>query len=236
MRYKFVLAAVDFSISIGANAQLIFIPPYNPGLQLLNDSIKGNPNQISEEDEDTRSSTPSIQPSTVNFLYTPSKARTRQNLAAFAAKARSVDPTGAAQMEQLFANTDIIGEIDKAMRPMGLRADNVADAYAVWWVASWEAVNQKDAGDSASIYGAVKKQVENALGATPQFASASDTLKQEMAESLLIQAAMIDAHRDAAAGDPSQQAALAKAVNQGAKQMELDLTKLDLTENGFVAR
>ena len=47
---------------------------------------------------------------------------------------------------------------------------------------------------------------------------------------------MIDSHIDAAAGKPTEQAALAKAVNQGAKKMGLDLTTMDLTEQGFVPR
>lgn len=172
----------------------------------------------------------------VEANYIASKARTRENLAKFVAKTRSVDSSGADQMEHLFASTDIMNQIGQAMDSVGLRPDNVADAYAVWWVAAWKAVNNKDIGDSSVMYNAVKQQVMNVLSATPQFSSASDALKQEMAESMLIQAAMIDAHVDAAAGDPSQQMALAKAVNQGAKQMDMDLTKMDLTKNGFVKR
>lgn len=134
------------------------------------------------------------------------------------------------------AQSDLIGQVDQAIRPMGLRADNVADAYAVWWVSAWEAVNRQDAADSPTLYAAVKGQATRALVGTPQFAGINDAQKQEMAESMLIQAAMIDAYIEGTAGNPAQQAELASAVNQGAKAMGLDLTTMVLTEQGFSPR
>ena len=173
-----------------------------------------------------------VKPNPSQLIYKPSQSVRQKNFARFA------EESGAqgGQIKALLQSSNIIDQIDQMMRPMGLRANNVADAYTVWWVAAWEAVNNQDVGSSVAMYGAVKQQAANALLSTPQFASASDASKQEMAESMLIQAALIDAYIDAAAGKPADQAALAKAVNQGAKKMGLDLTKMNLTEQGFIPR
>lgn len=70
--------------------------------------------------------------------YEVSVGRRRTNLARFVEKTRVTDPVGAAQMQQLFASTDIIGMIDQKMQQTySMRANNVADAYAVWWVSAW---------------------------------------------------------------------------------------------------
>ena len=140
-----------------------------------------------------------VKPNPSQLIYKPSQSVRQKNFARFAQESG----TQGEQIKALLQSSDIISNIDQMMRPMGLRADNVADAYAVWWVAAWEAANNQDAGNSVAMYGAVKQQATNALLSTPQFASVNDTQKQEMAESMLIQAALIDAHMDAAAGNPS---------------------------------
>jgi hypothetical protein len=49
---------------------------------------------------------------------------------------------------------------------------------------------------------AVRKQTANALLSSPEFVSASDPQKQEMAEALLIQTALIEAFVESAEADP----------------------------------
>ena len=171
-------------------------------------------------------------PNFASLEFSPSMQRRKQNLSKIAKDVSNNDPATVA----LLQNGDVVSQIDQMMGTVGLTANNVADAYALWWVAAWEAVNKRDAGSSSGMYGAVKQQASNALLATPAFSATNDAQKQEMAEALLIQAALIDGHIDAAAGNASQQTALANAVNQGAKKMGLDLTRMDLTENGFVPR
>ena len=190
-------------------------------------------------DDSEPQTAPSTIPQTAAALvYVPSKAVRKQNLARFVQESRAKDPQGASKMEQLFQTTDIIEQIGAAMRPVGLRVNNVADAYAVWWISAWEAVNKRDAGSSPAMYQAVKAQAAQSILSTGAFRNASNAVKQEMAESLLVQAALIDASVDAAAGNPAQLTAVARAVNQGAMAMDrdLDLTKMTLTQDGFVKR
>lgn len=68
----------------------------------------------------------------------------------------------------------------------------------------------------------------------PELVDADDATKQEMAESLLIQAALIIAAQEGAAHNPALMQKLADAVRQGAKASGLDLDAIQLTDTGFV--
>ena len=187
-------------------------------------------------ESDNTSPPPQALPAASSLSYKPSVALRRQNLARFAAETRKQNPQSADQMDKLFGSVDFIGQIDNMMRPMGLRADNVADAYALWWVVAWHAANGRQGEPNRTTMAAVKQQAANALLATPQFAATNNAQKQEMAEALLVQTALIDASIDDAAGNSTKVSALARAVNQGAQHMGLDLTKMTLTQDGFVPR
>lgn len=167
--------------------------------------------------------------------YANSPARTRTNLARFVQKTRAVDPVGAAKMQQLFASTDVMGMIDQKMQQTyGMRANNVADAYAVWWVSAWMGANGRSDDATPGQMAMVKRQASNALASTPEFASATDAGKQELAEAMLVQAAMIGDTIDTYKTDPAMLAKSRAAIAKGAREMGLDLNSMKLTDEGFV--
>ncbi|WP_404333678.1 DUF6683 family protein [Sphingomonas sp. MMS12-HWE2-04] len=173
----------------------------------------------------------------VRLRYTPSPARRSANLARFVAKTRKVNPGGADDLERLFA-TDLFGQIGGLLRPYGLRTDDVADAYTVWWIAAWDASRGHGGADSdhdRATYQAVRAQAARALARVPSFAGADDAARQEFAELLLVQAVLAEAAVTQAKGDPQRLRAVAGAVNQGARAMGVDLTAMALTPGGFVA-
>ncbi|MGK6354137.1 DUF6683 family protein [Sphingomonas sp. DT-207] len=189
----------------------------------------------------TASSRPSFVPesaapavNTRALRYTPSKSRRTANLSRFVDKTRATDPAGAAQLEKLFASGDIIDKIGGALAQQGMRVDNVADAYTVWWINAWQATRGHNNVTSRATNDAVRDQAARALSASPQLVGAGDAAKQELAESLLIQAAMIDSVVEQSKGNSAQMRQIGAAVNQGAKRMGLDLTTMELTEQGFV--
>jgi hypothetical protein len=161
-------------------------------------------------------------------------AQRKRNLSNFVSKVRASDPAGADQLAQMFATTDVIDLVGKAMSGMGLRPDNLADAYAVYWSSAWHASVGSNDTPSREQFGKMKSQAAAALAATPEVANASNAVKQEFAESLLIQAALIDASLEQAQNDPAMLKAIANAVRQGASAMGLDLRSMTLTEDGFV--
>lgn len=168
------------------------------------------------------------------LIYRPSPARTQANLAAFVERTRAVDPAGAAQLQAQFASGDVIGAIDAAMQQVGLDKDNLADAYTVWAVNAWSAAHGDLSETTPATAIAVSRQAAQALLATPEVLALDDAGKQEMAESMLVQAALIAASQQAAAGDPAMTQQVAQAVRQGALASGLDLDQIRLTEAGFV--
>jgi hypothetical protein len=172
--------------------------------------------------------------SKISLFYQPSIARRATNLANFVKKSRATDPVGAAEMARLFASTDIIEAIGQAIAPAGLKVNNVADAYSVYWTSAWNASRGSTKTPSRAQMTSIKQLVANAISVTPAFISANESQKQEYAEALLIQAALIDAAVEKAGNDASQLRAVAKAVRQGAKASGFDLDSVTLTDEGFV--
>ncbi|WP_084581872.1 DUF6683 family protein [Sphingomonas azotifigens] len=166
--------------------------------------------------------------------YIPSIARRSANLATFVQKTRAADPAGSADLQKLFAQGDFIERIGALVAPHGLHIDNVADAYTLWWLTAWAAVHGNNDTPDPAILAAVRRQAASAVAATGGIASASDAKKQELAEALWVQSALIDATVEQAKRDPARLRAVGNAVRKGAQGMGLDLDRLDLTPGGFV--
>lgn len=125
---------------------------------------------------------------------------------------------------------------EDAMAPHGLSANNVADAFALWWTTAWIEVNQSGTKPSTKMMLAVQNQISKTMNAGGKVASMADHQKQQMADNFMLQAFLIIFLNDQARDNPAQQAQVARQINEGAKVMGLDLTKMTLTENGFVPR
>lgn len=166
--------------------------------------------------------------------FTPSKERRTRNLADFVAKSRKVDPEGADRLQALFARTDLIEAMRAPLGKAGLRIDDLGDAYAAWWITAWYASRGSNETPNAKTVAAVKAQTARALSATPMMQGASDASKQQMAEALLIQAAMLDDAVEQSKARPDWMAGVRAAAAQGAKGMGLDLAAMTLTDAGFV--
>lgn len=165
--------------------------------------------------------------------FEPSVTARRRHFLAFVAKARVLDPVGADNLAELLDN-DPITMMTPELAKFGLRTDNVADAYAVYWVEAWEAVHGFSGASSRETAQAVRKQAANAINATPDFASATSEQKQELAESFLVQALLVGAAKEQARGDPAKLAQVSAAVEQGARASGFDLRAIRLTKDGFV--
>lgn len=215
-----IASAQDFSPIPNMNTVDYNLPQYATQ-EVLKDAVNRRERPVSDEIEN-------------DAHYIVSLNRTRQNLANFVGKTRAIDPEGAEKMNEMFASTDVIRAISDAMAGLGLRHDNAADAFAIYWVAAWQAANGELTDRSPATYQSVANQAARGLSASPNFANASDAQKQEMAEALMVQTVMIDAAKDAYSSNAVQLKALSKAVSQGAAASGLDLDKMTLTEDGFV--
>lgn len=170
----------------------------------------------------------------VKTRYTPSLARRKANMAQFVARTRSVDPAGADQMQAQFASSDLIAEIGKVMPRWGLRSDDFADAYALYWTTAWLGSRGSNDDPPRSQILAVREQIVDALRGDAQFAAANDAMKQELAEAMLIHAMMISqAVNHGISKQPDRLPEIKNAVDAGARSMGIDLWSMTLTPTGF---
>lgn len=216
------------------------------GLNMINEAIMESAIKEAEESERRSGTGPAapadnaVQPARLAaapqaLRFTASPERRRANLASFVERTAASDPAGAKALRQTFASTDVIGAAGRALSPMGLRVDNLADAYAVYWVTAWHISRGQDSAPAPGQMQAVKRQAERAMLAVPQLAKAGDAEKQKAAEAYLVQAVMMPGMFDGAK-DAAQRQQLAAAVRQGAKASGLDLDAFELTPAGFTTR
>ena len=242
MHKFFSVSAVAIVLaSSQANAQISWQPNFNlaPAIlqaQVLNPCPNGNCNRRSGSS--SKQSASAIKtPAPVNsakLQYSPSLERRRRNLQQFVNSARLNDPEGAAQLEQLFASNDVIGAVGRGIAPFGLRVIDIADAYAVYWTNAWLGSRGRDDTPSKRQFLAVRNQAANALLASAAISAASNADKQQMAEAMLVQAALIGIFIESGKSNPALMSKVKVAIVQGAKGMGLDLYTMTLTENGFV--
>lgn len=170
----------------------------------------------------------------VRLTFTPSVERRRKNLAQFVAKSRDKDPQGAAKMEKVFASRDVIEHINGQIGTYGLQANNVADAYTLWWLSAWFASRGRTDDPSRQQIQAVRAQAVQAMSSLPAMVKADDAVKQEMTEAYLLQSDLIAAYLAQARNDPDLMQRMGDAVRQGAQASGLDLDAIELTDDGFV--
>lgn len=176
-----------------------------------------------------------VAPAQFSFDFKPSAARRKANIANFIEQNRRSNPAVGAELDRVFANNDVIAALDQALGNYGLKVTNVADAYSVWWISAWEAANAigNSKMDRTSVK-MVKSQVENTLRSAPGLANATDAQKQEIAEQLLLQAAIFDSLGKVAASDPDKARQISDNVKRTVGQAGLNLNAYTLTQNGFV--
>ncbi len=168
--------------------------------------------------------------------FAPSPVVRKQVIADFVKNMKAVNPEAGAQMEVGFAQTDIIGEISKALTPYGMKTDNMADAYAFYLITAWMGANGRtDDMTNAQITG-VQKMAQAALGGSKELMALDDGKKQLFAESLLLQGMMNDAMTEAVATDPAMKFKVMGDLKAAAKELGIDTDAFILTPAGLVRK
>lgn len=159
----------------------------------------------------------------------------KANYAQFVAKTRAVDPQGASQLEHLLATTDVMAEAQTWMGRYGMRTTNVADALAVYLATAWYTIRADTSDPTPGQLHGLRDQLARAIGAIPEFASASDAMKQQLSEANLIQAMILSSLAEQAKKNPELRAKIAETVAQGARNSYgFDLRNMALTDHGLV--
>jgi hypothetical protein len=177
-----------------------------------------------------------ISPATLNYKI--SMQRRKANYESFIKKSYAQSPAAGQEVEGLLRKVDPIQKVSADLqRVFGMRVDNVADAYALWMTGAWLAVNNPDVDLTRTEFQAVRAQIANAFAVTSGMSEANDEIKQNMAESLILNILIIDSTIDGLKNDPAKRAQVQASVYANAKRdMGVDLKAISLTDNGFVPR
>jgi hypothetical protein len=170
------------------------------------------------------------------LTYSVNKSRTAKNLQALSQRLAAFDPANGTQAEQLFASNDVIGMVQGVMNQYGLQKNNVAHAYALYWVVYWGLANNVHEAPSERALQAVAAQAERGFAANAEFAQLDNAAKQAAAEELMALTAIFDATSEQAKSDPALAAQVAKASLEGSRKSGLELDKMTLTDDGFVPK
>jgi hypothetical protein len=169
----------------------------------------------------------------VDTRYRPSAEVRRRNLDQFVQRTRAVDPQAAVELERAFSR-NLLGQIEGALSRKGLRADDAADATAAYLVTAWYGVRGEEENASPQQFRAVSRQIASAMAATPDFGAASDAMKQELSEAMLVQALLASQAVASARSNPALLDDVSNAIGQGARSsFGFDLRSIDLTEAGL---
>lgn len=233
-----LLAGLSILLTGNAPARADFSGPLSPGafeatlnMGPIAETLRRQMQRKGNQDPAATEATRPLRPD--SFRYIPSKARRAANLASFVAKSRAADPKGADDLAQLVASRDIIEEMRAPLAKYGMRIDNLADAYTVWWIGAWQATRGSTDDPSQAATAAVKQQVMRTMASVPEFANANDSLKQSMSEALFMQALLLGVGLEQAKGNAAQTKAIGRAAAEGARGMGLDLAAMTLTDEGF---
>jgi hypothetical protein len=190
--------------------------------------------QIQSDDNDDEEPVGSSPSQRASPVYRPVTSRTRVNLNALAEKLKSSDPANGAQMMQLFATTDVISPVSAVITRFGLQKNNVAHAYALYWVVYWGLANNVHDTPSQRALQAVARQAERGFAANPEFAMMDDAAKQQAAEELMALTAIMDATSEQTKSNPELAVQTQRAALRGSRASGLKLDQMTLTEDGFV--
>ena len=160
----------------------------------------------------------------------------KQNIKVFLDGLRGLNPDVAGEFEKVFAQVDVIDEIGKAIAPYGMKTDNMADAYTVYFLNAWMAANGRTDQNTPEQIAGVQKMAANALGSTPDMLKLDDAKKQQFSEGLMIQGFLFDAMLQATASDPVALAKVKADTKAGAKEMGIDVDLFELTPAGLVRK
>jgi hypothetical protein len=230
------LVAVTFVFLLPNSAQAQWFS--NAALNAIQLDVQGTAIRSQVRNQNNQSGVNNTKPlskasNTNNLAYRPSAAIRNRNLAQFVENTRKVDPVTAQNLERFLASNDVLSPIQNSMVATGLDANNLADAYTVYWTTAWFGAQGSSEDLPKAQMIAVRNQAAYLLQSTKQFVGKTDAQKQEIAETMLLQSVLIAASVEGAKSDPEQLGRVKITIAQGAKRMGLDFDRMTLTPQGF---
>ena len=166
------------------------------------------------------------------FDYTASP-QLRRKTAARLSRQLGTSENDRATLYAQFASDGFHDQVRQGLAPYGLDPQNLADAYAFWWINAWDAAQGQTSETSRTQALAVRDQVLRALAGAG--VALDDAEKQRLAEEFVIHGVVFADQLDTASDDPQAIGQLSEVARQaGLRITGLDPRMLKLTDKGFV--
>jgi hypothetical protein len=143
-----------------------------------------------------------------------------------------------ADLEKVIGSGELLRQFDGILRRYGYDPANLGDVLAAHLLISWEVANDRDSARVPDGQRAVRRQLIGPLAAVPQIAGMSDAAKQAQAErtAYLTMVSALSYQTMKRQGNREALAALASGVRKGLQGNGIDLQRIELTDDGLVAR
>lgn len=143
-----------------------------------------------------------------------------------------------ADLEKVIGSGELLRQFDGILRRYGYDPTNLGDVLAAHLLISWEVANDRDSARVPDGQRAVRRQLIGPLAAVPQIAGMSDAAKQAQAErtAYLTMVSALSYQTMKRQGNREALTALASGVRKGLQGNGIDLQRIELTDDGLVAR
>ena len=200
----------------------------------LSQSILSGTRRIGSGDTTNNTRAPAATQNAATLTYIPDPRVSEQTRTSVVDTLSRQNPTLRAQMDTALNGGIVLKIFDRFMTAHGFSSRNVADAMAMQLLVSWEIVTGGVA-TPGQIQG-TDEQVRGVFLSTPRLRAMTNVEGQQMAESIAYQVVIGSAanRQFQRAGDQAQLAHLRQTAQTILSQRGIDLTRLQLTDRGFV--
>jgi hypothetical protein len=228
MRTLFILFVASLSLIVSPTmAQGVF------DLGKIAKSVAAGPTTTPAQPGQAAAPSPS---SLAQLTFKPSLAVRKRVIDEFVKGVKALQPQAGAEMEAGFKKTDVIGEIAKGLSGYGLKADNMADAYAFYLMTAWMGAQGRTDDFTMPQVAGVQTMVRTTIANNKEILALDDSKKQFFAESLLLQGLINDEMVKAVANDPVLKAKVIGDIKTAAKELNINLDDYSLTPTGLVRK
>jgi hypothetical protein len=160
------------------------------------------------------------------------KAKQAQVIAAM----RTQSPEAAAEIETLFRQQDVLATVEPELAKIGLDSQDAADMTAAYWIVAWDGSHGRVGNPTdPAVAKAVRGQMLRAMQANPALAKLDARGRQEIADTMLLQALIAELRLRAADQlGPAMKQRMSDAIRTEAQALlNVDMRTLQLTTAGF---
>jgi hypothetical protein len=200
----------------------------------LSQSILSGTRRLGEDSTAANSASAPASATRPTLTYVPDPRVSEQTRQAMVDALSRQNPTLREQMSAALSGGVVLRVFDRFMGAHGFSSHNVADDMAMQLLVSWEIVTGAVASPG-QIRGAAN-QVHGVFLSTPRLRTLTNVERQQLAESIAYQVVIGSAANSQfrRANDTAQLSQLRETAASILRQRGIDLSRLQLTERGFV--